>query len=33
MLHIRGSIEGIAGQDSIDLNLLEDDGQDTLLGG
>lgn len=31
--HIRGSIEGIAGQDSIDLNLLEDDGPDTLLGG
>ena len=31
--HIRGSIEGIAGQDSIDLNLLEDDDKDTLLGG
>jgi hypothetical protein len=31
--HIRGSIEGIAGQDSIDLNLLEDDEKDNLLGG
>ena len=31
--HIRGSIEGIAGQDSIDLNLLEDDDKDNLLGG
>lgn len=31
--HIRGSIEGIAGQDSIDLNLLEDDETDNLLGG
>lgn len=30
--HIRGSIEGIAGQDSIDLNLLEDDAKDNLLG-
>lgn len=30
--HIRGSIEGIAGQDSIDLNLLEDEGKDNLLG-
>lgn len=31
--HIRGSIEGIAGQDSIDLNLLEEDEKDNLLGG
>ena len=31
--HIRGSIEGIAGQDSIDLNLLEEDDKDNLLGG
>lgn len=31
--HIRGSIEGIAGQDSIDLNLLEDEDKDNLLGG
>ena len=31
--HIRGSIEGIAGQDSIDLNLLEDNDKDNLLGG
>ncbi|PWT94758.1 MAG: DUF2130 domain-containing protein [Bacteroidetes bacterium] len=31
--HIRGSIEGIAGLDSIDLNLLEDNEEDTLLGG
>lgn len=31
--HIRGSIEGIAGQDSIDLNLLEDEEQDNLLDG
>ena len=30
--HIRGSIEGIAGQDSIDLNLLDDEGKDNLLG-
>lgn len=30
---IRGSIEGIAGLDSIDLNLLDDDHQDNLLGG
>jgi hypothetical protein len=30
--HIRGSIEGIAGQDSIDLNLLEDGDKDNLLG-
>lgn len=30
--HIRGSIEGIAGQDSIDLNLLEDEDKDNLLG-
>lgn len=30
--HIRGSIEGIAGQDSIDLNLLEEDDKDNLLG-
>ncbi|MGN6492321.1 MAG: DUF2130 domain-containing protein [Agriterribacter sp.] len=30
--HIRGSIEGIAGQDSIDLNLLEDEEKDNLLG-
>ncbi|MDI3322046.1 DUF2130 domain-containing protein [Pinibacter soli] len=28
--HIRGSIEGIAGQDSIDLNLLDDAGSDLL---
>ncbi len=27
--HIKGSIEGIAGQDSINLNLLEDGSQDT----
>jgi hypothetical protein len=31
--HIQGSIEGIAGQDSIDLNLLEDGQEDTLQGG
>lgn len=31
-VHIKGSIEGIAGQDSIDLNLLEDGEQDTLTG-
>jgi hypothetical protein len=31
--HIQGSIEGIAGQDSIDLNLLEDGQEDTLKGG
>ena len=31
--HIRGSIEGIAGLDSIDLNLLEDNEEDNLLGG
>ncbi|MBX2924652.1 MAG: DUF2130 domain-containing protein [Chitinophagaceae bacterium] len=31
--HIRGSIEGISGQDSIDLNLLEDGEKDNLLGG
>ncbi len=31
--HIQGSIEGIAGQDSIDLNLLEDGLEDTLQGG
>ena len=31
--HIRGSIEGIAGQDSIDLNLLEEEEKDNLLGG
>ena len=30
--HIRGSIEGIAGQDSIDLNLLDDESKDNLLG-
>jgi len=30
--HIRGSVEGIAGQDSIDLNLLEDEDKDNLLG-
>lgn len=30
--HIRGSIEGIAGQDSIDLNLLDEDDKDNLLG-
>lgn len=30
--HIRGSIEGIAGQDSIDLNLLEEEDKDNLLG-
>lgn len=29
--HVRGSIEGIAGQDSIDLNLLEDGREDNLL--
>lgn len=29
-VHVRGAIEGIAGQDSVDLNLLEDDTQDTL---
>jgi hypothetical protein len=29
-VHIKGSIEGIAGQDSIDLNLLEDDGNEDL---
>jgi hypothetical protein len=29
--HIRGSIEGIAGQDSIDLNLLEDGNEDLQL--
>jgi hypothetical protein len=29
-VHIKGSIEGIAGQDSIDLNLLEDDGNSDL---
>lgn len=31
--HIRGSIEGIAGQEAIDLNLLEDDEADNLLSG
>ena len=30
--HIRGSIEGIAGQDSIDLNLLDEEDKDNLLG-
>jgi hypothetical protein len=29
-VHIRGSIEGIAGKDAIDLNLLEDDEEETL---
>ena len=29
--HIKGSVEGIAGQDSIDLNLLEDGDEVTLL--
>jgi hypothetical protein len=29
--HIRGSIEGIAGKDAIDINLLEDGGEDPLL--
>jgi hypothetical protein len=28
--HIRGSIEGIAGKDAIDINLLEDSGEDLL---
>jgi len=28
--HIRGSIEGIAGKDAIDINLLEDGGEDLL---
>jgi hypothetical protein len=28
--HVRGSIEGIAGKDAIDINLLED-GRDDLL--
>ncbi len=31
--HFKGSIEGIAGQDSINLNLLEDNEEDNLLGG
>jgi len=26
--HVRGSIEGIAGTDSVDLNLLEDGNED-----
>jgi hypothetical protein len=29
--HVRGSIEGIAGKDAIDINLLEDGTDDTLL--
>jgi hypothetical protein len=29
--HIRGSIEGIAGKDAIDMNLLEDSGDDLIL--
>lgn len=29
--HIRGSIEGIAGQDSVDLNLLDDEEEDSPL--
>ena len=29
--HVRGSIEGIAGKDAIDVNLLEDEGDDLLL--
>ena len=28
--HIRGSVEGIAGTDAVDLNLLEDETQDLL---
>jgi hypothetical protein len=28
--HIRGSVEGIAGKDAIDINLLEDGGEDPL---
>jgi hypothetical protein len=28
--HIRGSIEGIAGKDAIDIDLLEDDANDLL---
>jgi hypothetical protein len=28
--HIRGSVEGIAGKDAIDINLLEDGGEDLL---
>ena len=28
--HIKGSIEGIAGQDSIDMNLLEDGAEEQL---
>jgi len=30
--HVRGSIEGIAGKDSIDINLLGDDEEQELLG-
>ena len=30
-VHIRGSIEGIAGKDAIDVNLLEDDLDQELL--
>jgi len=29
--HVRGSIEGIAGKDAIDVNLLEDDPDQELL--
>jgi hypothetical protein len=29
--HIRGSIEGIAGMDHVDLNLLEEDDSSLLL--
>ena len=29
--HIRGSIEGIAGMDAVDLNLLEDGDEDDSL--
>jgi len=28
--HIRGSVEGIAGKDAIDIDLLEDDANDLL---
>ena len=31
--HFKGSLEGIAGQDSINLNLLEDNEEDNFLGG
>jgi len=29
--HVRGSIEGIAGKDTIDINLLDDGGDETML--